>query len=485
MAETETETAAETETQTPSPVGYVADAAAIAQVIRDLIESARSSIVLQMYMFAGNGETEMLRRREGAFPYAHTVARWLIERRARSPELAIAVVLDTQTIDDARHTRNGPGAKLTRELLAEAGIPVLHANLFGTQFDARRRFPPGAQLHDGRWRDVPAEAFGRAQQRWQTWHNVEDHRKNLVIDEGAWGAVTSHNFLDVAADWHENLFVVGPPAAGALWSQARAALAAALELPQRLSAEPRARVAALAARPAAAATTAAAAAAAAAAARLPRAPVAPELRALGDPAAIPEPRPGNVSVLATSEIRPHLIAALAAAEPGDQIRAASTWFSDRELLDAFVAAAERGADVQLLTDDLHGLPLGAFPSWFVRRLANLRVIDRARGICRAGFELRIHPSASGRMMHLKTAAFLGRRGRALIGGQANYTPNSFSGAWLETGLAITGADHVIDAFLAQFAQLWRAAAPPRPAAPLAGAAHRALLSLVEKTVFRF
>jgi phosphatidylserine/phosphatidylglycerophosphate/cardiolipin synthase-like enzyme len=154
------------------------------------------------------------------------------------------------------------------------------------------------------------------------------------------------------------------------------------------------------------------------------------------------------------------------------------------LLDAFVAAAGRGADVQLLTDDLHGLPLGAFPAWFVRRLANLRVIDRARARRRAGFELRIHPSAPGRMMHLKTAAFLGRR-RTLIGGQANYTPNSFSGAWLETGLAIADADHVIDGFLAQFDSLWRAAAPPRPDAPLVRASHRALLGLVEKTVFRF
>lgn len=468
---------------TASPIGYVADGAAIAQVIRDLIEGARSSIVLQMYMFAGNGETEMLRRRDGVFPYAHTVARWLIERSARSPELAIAVVLDTQTIDDAAFTRNGAGAPLARELLAAAGIPVLHANLFGTRFDAARRFPPGARLHDGRWREVPAGAFGRTQQRWQTWHNVEDHRKNLVIDEGAWGAVTSHNFLDVAADWHENLFVVGAPAAGALWQQARASLTAALELPQRLTEAQRARVAALAARPPTAG--AAAGAAAAAPALPPRSPILEPLRALGDPSALPAPRPGAVEVLATAEIRPRLVAALAAAEPGDRIRAASTWFSDGELLEAFVAAADRGADVQLLTDDLHGLPLGRIPSWFVRRLANLRVIDRARTLRRAGFELRIHPSSAGRMMHLKTAAFLGRRGRALIGGQANYTPNSFSGAWLETGLAISGADHVVDAFLAQFEPLWRAASPPGPGTPIARAAHRTLLSLVEKTVFRF
>lgn len=458
----------------PSPAGYVADAAAIAQTFRDLIEAAQSSIVLQMYMFAGNGETEALRRREGAFPYARTVADWLVARRRRSPGLDIVVLLDTQTLDDPRLTRNRT-APLTRQILEQAGIPVLHANLFGTTFDRGRGFPPAARLHQGeRWRAVPADGYGRAQQRWQTWHNVEDHRKNMVIDEGAWAAVTSHNFLDIAADWHENLFLLGAPAAGAVWEQAQAALVAALELPQRLDDAARARVAGLAARGPSPAPARA----------LERAEPVAALRALGDPAAVGTVREAPVEVLSTLEIRPRLIESLHAAGPGDAVRAASPWFSDRELLEAFAAASERGADVAILIDDLVSLPLGPVQSWVIQKLANLRVIERARALAGPHFELRIHPSASGQMMHLKTAAFVGARGAYLVGGQANYTPNSFSGAWLETGLVVDDGA-VTDAFLAQFAALWDASRPPAPGGALGRFARRALLGLVERTLFRF
>ncbi len=454
-----------------APVGYVADAAAIAQTIHDLIASARRSIVLQMYMFAGNGETEMLRERPGAFAYAHTVAGWLVERKRRAPELDIVVVLDTQTIDDPRHTRRRHGP-FARHVLAGAGITVLHANLFGTRFDPTRRFPRAARLHDGRYRDVPVARYGRAQQRWQTWHNVEDHRKNLVIDEGAWAAVTSHNFLDVAADWHENLFLVGAPAAGAVWRQASASIAAAFELPQAASEVQRARALALAARPAARAGHA-----------LARS-VQPALGALGAPGAAGAVAAGAREVLETREIRPRLVEALAGAGAGDRVRAASAWFSDLPLLDELAGAARRGADVQILVDDLAALPVGRVPSWFIRSLANARVTERARTLAGPGFELRVHPSAGGRMMHLKTAAFLGRTRRFLIGGQANYTPNSFNGAWLETGLVIED-DAAVEAFLAQFQPLWDASAPPRRSTPPARWLRAALLWLIERTVFTF
>ena len=52
----------------------------------------------------------------------------------------------------------------------------------------------------------------------------EDHRKNLVIDQGAWGAVTSHNLFDAAACWHENLLLFDGEPARALWCSAREAL---------------------------------------------------------------------------------------------------------------------------------------------------------------------------------------------------------------------------------------------------------------------
>jgi phosphatidylserine/phosphatidylglycerophosphate/cardiolipin synthase-like enzyme len=454
-------------------VAYVANAAAIAQAIHDLIAAARSSIVLQMYMFAGNGETEALRRLDGAFPYAHTVAGWLVAKKRRDPGVDIVVVLDTQTIDQPRLTRNRRGP-LARDVMAAAGITVLHANLFGTTFDPRRRFPASARLHDGRHTAVSPEAYGRAQQRWQTWHNVEDHRKNLVIDEGAWAAVTSHNFLDIASAWHENLFLVGAPAAGGVWDQARASIAAALELPQRIPDAERARLAALAARPATSTRAAP-----------PGGAPVPALAALGDAAAIPAPHAAAIEVLATTEIRPRLVAALDDCGAGDRVRAASTWFSDVALLDRFVAAAERGADVQLLVDDLAALPLGRIPSWFVRALANLRVIERAAARARPGFALRVHPSANRRMMHLKTCAFDGpRRAPFLIGGQANYTPNSFNGAWHETDVVVHGAG-AVRAFEAQYGPLWDASAPPRLGWLPGRLARRALLWLVEHTVFTF
>jgi hypothetical protein len=88
------------------------------------------------------------------------------------------------------------------------------------------------------------------------------------------------------------------------------------------------------------------------------------------------------------------------------------------------------------------------------------------------------------MMHLKTAAFVGPRGAYLIGGQANYTPNSFSGAWLETDLVVHDRA-ATDAFLSQFTALWDASLPPPPGGALGRYARRALLWLVEHTLFRF
>ncbi len=455
-----------------SPAAYVGDAATILQTIHDLIFAAKSSIVLQMYMFAGNGETEMLQRREGAFPYARLVADWLIERR---DELDIVVVLDTQTIDRVELTRNRSGV-LTRERLAAAGITVLHANLFGTRFDSARRFPPGARLHDGRYRATGAASYGRAQQRWQTWHNVEDHRKNVVIDEGSWAAVTSHNFIDVASRWHENLFLVGAPAAGAIWDQARHAITRALELPQRASPAQRERATALAARSAATAAT-----------PILRIAPGPDLAPLSlDPTATRAPPAETscaVEVLQTLEIRPRLVEALAAARPGDEIRAASAWFSDLPLLETFIAAARRGVRVRLLVDDLAALAVDRVSSWAIRALANFRVTERAREVVLSTFELRVHPSANERMMHLKTCAFLGAR-RLLIGGQANYTPNSFNGAWHETDVVIEGSA-VVDAYLAQFSELWARSHPPSALAIHDRLLRRACLWGVEKTVFTF
>ena len=83
------------------------------------------------------------------------------------------------------------------------------------------------------------------------------------------------------------------------------------------------------------------------------------------------------------------------------------------------------------------------------------------------------------MMHLKTAAFLGKH-RYLIGGQANYTPSAFNGARLETGLVVA-SDAVVDAFLRQFDTLWGVSAVPRKLPAPSRWLRRALLWFVGRT----
>lgn len=461
----------------PSPVAYVADPAALAQTLFDLIDAATHSVLLQMYLLAGNHELCLLRPREGIFPWADLLADKLIAKRRRSPEVTMAVILDTQTPDDASLTRKGHGP-LVRHRLESAGIPVLNANLFGTTFNAKRRFPPAARFHARPHEETPQAHWVAAQQRWQTWHNVEDHRKNLVIDAGRWGAITSHNAIDIASDWHDNLLLIGGPAARELWVECTGAVRDALQLPQRLEPAQREGLERWS-------TEAPPKAAEAEPSALPRGPIDESLRALGNPRARPEPRPGKAQVISSKDIRRRLEEAIDSTPAGAAIRVASTYFSDLPVLHKLLAAGARGVDVQVLIDDCHGLPLPAFESWFVRSFVNLRVLLEAVRRPHPGLELRVHRSGHGPMMHLKTAAFLGPT-RFLIGGQANYTPNTFSGAWLDTALYVEEPE-AVEGFLAQYVPLWEAAQAHRPLSAAErpkALSHLSLLSIAERLGFR-
>jgi hypothetical protein len=266
-------------------------------------------------------------------------------------------------------------------------------------------------------------------------------------------------------------FLLGAPAAGSLWEQARRSIKAALELPQRIDPATREKLEVLLQRPSGSST-----------AWSPGAALA-ELSPLGDPAARPTPSLASVEAIDTLEVRNALMTALEACASGSEVCAASAWFSDIELLEGFHRAALRGARVRLLVDDLSGLALGPVSAWFVHHLANLRVIERAHGMAGSGLEIRVHCSAAGRMMHLKSAGFSGEP-PWVIGGQANYTPNSFSGAWLETVVRVEGGD-VYEQFCAQFETLWGMSEVPKEPRWWLRAGRRALLETVEKTVFRF
>lgn len=430
-----------------SGLAYVGDPDEALAALRELIEVAERSIVLQMYLFAANGDLTLLRPRPNAFAYADTVAGWLIEKKRARPDVDVVVLLDTNTPANPALTRRR-GVPVRRRL-REAGVVVLNACLFGTRFDPRRRALPAMNFHLDWRRDAAlaagADGWVERQNRWQFLHNVEDHRKNLVIDGGRAGAITSHNFFDAAFDWHESLFLLTGNVARGLFRVASAAIGEALTIPQAIDASERAALEALARGPGPGAGGDGGAA------------FAPKGRGfVGD---------DGCALVENEAIRPRLEAMFDGAGRGDELLVATTYFSDLRVLAALERAAGRGARVRVLVDSIDALPLPPVSGWLTRNLVNHRAAcEAARVQARlpGAFEWRTHDSRGGAMMHLKTAARLGPKPR-LIGGQANYTPNSFSGAWLETDLE-TGSADVVAAFARHFERLWRLeASRPSPA----------------------
>lgn len=450
-----------------SRLAYVGDPHGVLSACRDLIAAAEHSIVLQMYLFASDGDQTLMLPRPGSFAYAEAVAGWLIEKKRARPGLSIVVVLDSNTPSNPALTRRR--GVLIRQRLAQAGVVVLNACLFRNRFDARRRLWSAMNLHLDHGH-VRLDDWVERQNRWQSLHNVEDHRKNLVIDAGRAGAITSHNFFDAAFDWHENLLWITGDAARQLWSTATAAVATALTIPQGLDDAQRATLRALLATPPSP----------------DPAPLAPTLAPVdGYPGAPPAPAPlvedEGCALVENEAIRPCLTSLIAGAGKGDELLVATTYFSDLPTLAALADAARRGARVRVLIDSIHALPLPAVASWLTRQLVNHEALVAAARLQRelpGGFELRVHASRDGAMMHLKTAARVGPRPQ-LLGGQANYTPNSFSGAWLETDL-LTCAPAVIDAFARHFEALWQSPAthPLSPQPGLWGEPRDRLLSSV-------
>jgi phosphatidylserine/phosphatidylglycerophosphate/cardiolipin synthase-like enzyme len=404
-------------------VRYVADCEAILREFRTLIEAAEHSIILQMYLFAANAELEVLLPRRDAPAHAELVAGWLLEKRRRHPDLPIAVILDTNTPSEAERTRKRETPLRTR--LERAGIAVLHANLFDNAFDRSRSFSKTKNFHLT-WESCPASEWRARHNRWQVRQNVEDHRKNLVIDCGRAGLITSHNLCDMAHDWYENAFVLRAEPAQELWNTATRALACALTLPHALTPSQHAELADLS-----------------------------RTEPLAWPSAQSLTANERASYLVhSSAIRAEVATLINQAGQDDTLYVASAYFSDCSTFDLLAQAARRGSSVRVLIDSIAGLPLPQHLSWVIRSLVNHAVTRRARErtALTDNFEFRVHDSSHGRLMHLKTCAVFGERS-LLIGGQANFTPNSFSGAWLETDV-VTRDREVLAAFKRHFDELW-------------------------------
>lgn len=450
-----------------STVAYVGTREGLLSALRDLIHAAEHSIVLQMYLFAANGHQSLLHPREGAFPYADTVADWLIARKQTSPELTVAVILDSNTPDLSTRTRRG-GVRI-RQRLERAGICVLSANLFYNRFEPHRRWLGRMNFHLDH-EATPPDRWVERQNQWQVLHNVEDHRKNLVIDAGRAGALTSHNLFDTAYDWHENLFWLTGSAARELWGVAIGALKRALEVPQPVSDVQRRALLELCELPSSKGAGFAPSGA----------PVEGYGASLSDGAgpltAAPMIYDESLRLVQNTHIRGQLSNLIAEAGTGDTLLVASAYFSEVDVLDELWAATERGARVRVLIDSLQGLFLPRPLAWLIENLCNERVRARAMqlGSLEAEraerFEIRIHSSDLGPVMHLKTAARIGSR-PALLGGQANLTPNSFNGAWLETDV-YSESPELVAQFAQHFEALW-SNVQSRPMA--AGATKRGLL----------
>jgi len=430
----------------PSSVRYLADTEDILCEIKSLIERAEQHIVLQMYLFARNGDLSVLLPRERAARHAELVAHWLLDKRRRAPEIPIVLILDSNTPADAVLTR-ARRPPLRAELEAQ-GITVLHANLFYNEFDRRPRRSVQRNFHID-WRSTPAKEWVRRQARWQTRHNLEDHRKNLVIDAGRAGLVTSHNLVDMAHDWYENAFALEGRAARDLWRSTRRALSRALELPYETSPETL---------------------------RLLAERVGPEPE-------VEPPAGDTVWLLDSLAIRPALTRLVSEAAAGDELLLASAYFSDLRLFEELARACQRGVRVKVLIDDVAGLPVPEPLGWGLRNLVNCEVLGAAarRRAELPGLELRVHHSGTGRLMHLKSALRQGRE-NVLIGGQANFTPNSFSGAWLETDVE-TRCPRTIAAFREHFLRLW--ALPESRPCPEFSAAERVRATLRRASLAAF
>ncbi|MBL8018633.1 MAG: hypothetical protein JNM27_03125 [Leptospirales bacterium] len=404
---------------------YVQSPARRARVLRSLIFSAKESIIMQMYLFAARGELRTLQPVEGP-PWAELVADWLIERKAQRPDLKILVLLDSQTIADAKRT-TGKQFPLTRHRLEDAGIVVLTASLRRTVFKPSL-FHSLHKAWEGNGVRREKDDWATLQHNWQTAHNVEDHRKNIVIDSGRAGIVFSHNLIDQARFWQENTFLLRNQLARDLYGIALVAGRDALGLPVRFSENDLSLLPWL------------------------------ERQALSHAEEATTPLEGDAGSPGTMverqrildggpEIRRAILDEMDRVAHGE-IRVASAYYSDMETL-ARLSDVSRNVRVRILIDSCNALALPNVLHYLLKNTVNILCIHFCRKFPQ--LELRIFPSVRREMMHMKAISF--SEGPCLIAGQANFTPNSFSGAWLETSVRLSQS-RIVKQFDAHFDQLW-------------------------------
>lgn len=370
-----------------------------------LIGQAERLVVLDMFLFndfAGAADGQDFR------PLSAELTSALVERRAERP------MLEAVVITDPLNTLYG-GLELAHlERLRAAGVRVVVTEL--TRLRASNPLWSGAwhlgprwlgNHHDGGWLPNPLGPGQVPLRSYLTLLNFNaNHRKTLVVDRGeGWaGLVTSANPHD-ASSRHGNVALrfEGPAALDLLASERAVARWSGVRLPG------------------------------------PGVVAAPQAPLEG----------ARVQVLTEGAIREALLAAVADSEAGDRLDIAVFYLSHRALIEALVAARQRGVRVRVLLDpnrDAFGIEKGGIPNRPV-----------ARELHAAGVPVR-WCATQGEQCHSK---LLLRRpadgGEAeLILGSANFTRRNLDDLNLETSVRLRGPldTAAIDDAAAFFARRW-------------------------------
>lgn len=396
------------------------------------IEEADSFLIVDFFLW--NPWTGALDAADDLRPLSSELADALIRKRIERPDMPILV------ITDPLNRIYGNQAPEHFDRLAEAGIPVVFTDLsklpdsnklYAPQAWFWGKFTPAADpesderlipnLFDAEGEKLTLAQFSRLL------HFKANHRKVLISgykDRAARIIVGSLNPADGSAN-HSNLAlrVDGPVALFAAHSELDIAEWSAAD-PTRIHGELSLQVAD-------------------AISRIRE--LIPTVHSL-PPARIDTPA---VAWRSEGAVHDEIVLQLNDAQEGDRVDAAIFYFSDRKVVDAFEAAAERGAHIRILMDANHDA-FGREKSGIPNRMVAAELMELAAS---ASVEVR-WAATNGEQYHAKALRILGKSQDFLFLGSANWTRRNLADLNLEANLLIQRSEEIGLEFDTYFDSIW-------------------------------
>ncbi|WP_158737455.1 phospholipase D family protein [Alteribacillus sp. YIM 98480] len=158
----------------------------------------------------------------------------------------------------------------------------------------------------------------------------------------------------------------------------------------------------------------------------------------------------QVQLLTEGKIKQHVLQEIADTKKGETVTMGAFYLSDRDVINALIGAADKGAEVKLLLDankDAFGREKNGIPN---RPVANELVTKTDENI-----DVRWYRT-NGEQYHTKMMIFEREEESTIIGGSANYTKRNLHDLNLETNVKITGASStkVMEDAKEYFETLW-------------------------------